>query len=300
MGNFLESEFEGKDTDGLLIRDEWFPLLKDAGFDFVRIPVRWSAHAGDSEPYPVDGAFAARVAHVADAALASGLSVVVNQHHYLELMENPAAHRARFLALARTMGRRFRGYPERLMIEILNEPTHHLTAGLWNDCLREAHAALRAENGSRVLIVGPTDWNNISGLASLSLAGLEADRKIVATFHYYEPHPFTHQGAPWVTPPHPTGRRWTGSDGELSALRADFDVAASWSARRKRPLLLGEFGAYQKHAAWPEVVAWTAAVRAEAEARGIPWCYWEFCHDFGVWDRDRKEFKQDLLRALIP
>jgi endoglucanase len=300
FGNFLESAFEGKDTEGLIIQDDWFPLLKDAGFDFIRLPVRWSAHAAQSAPFAVEDAFLARVAHLVDVALAAGLTIIVNHHHYTGLIEDPAGQRERFLALWHIVAARFRGYPDGLFLEILNEPTGNLTAPLWNDYLKQAHAAIRSEDQSRALIVGPHDWNNITGLDTLSLAGLELDHRLIVTFHYYEPHPFTHQGAPWVTPPHPIGLHWTGSASELAVLRADLDRALAWGEQAGRPLLLGEFGAYQPCVPEDEAVCWIASIREEAERREIPWCFWEFCHSFGIWDRHKKVFKERFLRALVP
>jgi endoglucanase len=47
-------------------------------------------------------------------------------------------------------------------------------------------------------------------------------------------------------------------------------------------------------------VNWTTFVRQEAEARGIPWAYWEFGAGFGIYDRDAGQWNEELLRALIP
>ena len=38
--------------------------LKAAGFDSVRIPIKWSAHAAKTAPYTIDPAFMDRVDHV--------------------------------------------------------------------------------------------------------------------------------------------------------------------------------------------------------------------------------------------
>ncbi len=299
FGNFLESRFEGEHTAGLLIQDEWFGLLKDAGFDCVRLPVRWSAHAAASAPYAVERAFIDRVAHVVDQALARGFVVIVNQHHYIELMQTPAAHRERFIALWKIIAGRFQGYPEKLFFELLNEPTHSLTSPLWNQYWPEAYHTVRAVDRSRIIICGPHDWNNVTGLDRLSLTAFREDSQLMGPFHYYEPHIFTHQGASWVDPPHPLGASWTGTSEETTAIARDFDMALAWANRENRPLFLGEFGAYPKINPEDQVVKWTACVREEAEKRGIPWCYWEFCHGFGVWDRKRQAFKTGLLKALL-
>jgi len=44
FGNMLESPTEGE--WGLRVQEKYFDLVKEAGFDFVRLPVRWNSHAG--------------------------------------------------------------------------------------------------------------------------------------------------------------------------------------------------------------------------------------------------------------
>src|SRR5512134_1295564 len=40
MGNMLEAPKEGE--WGLSVQEEYFDLIKEAGFDFIRLPVRWN------------------------------------------------------------------------------------------------------------------------------------------------------------------------------------------------------------------------------------------------------------------
>src|SRR5512146_2138590 len=42
FGNMLEAPKEG--DWGLTVQEDYFDLVKEAGFDFVRLPVRWFAH----------------------------------------------------------------------------------------------------------------------------------------------------------------------------------------------------------------------------------------------------------------
>src|SRR5947207_511543 len=49
FGNALEAPSEGE--WGMELKAEYFAAVRQAGFDSVRIPVRWSAHAGAAPPY---------------------------------------------------------------------------------------------------------------------------------------------------------------------------------------------------------------------------------------------------------
>ncbi|RYY33102.1 MAG: glycoside hydrolase family 5 protein, partial [Sphingomonadales bacterium] len=49
MGNHLEAPNEG--DWGRAIVDGDFAIIKAAGFDTIRLPVRWSAHALAGAPY---------------------------------------------------------------------------------------------------------------------------------------------------------------------------------------------------------------------------------------------------------
>ena len=84
----------------------------------------------------------------------------------------------------------------------------------------------------------------------------------------------------------------------MAALRKDFDAAAQWAKENHRPIYLGEFGSYSK-ADMDSRGKWTRAVVHEAEARGFSWAYWEFGAGFGAYDRDKKQWRQPLLDALM-
>ena len=44
----------------------------------------------------------------------------------------------------------------------------------------------------------------------------------------------------------------------------------------------------------------TATVRADAEARGLPWAYWQFESDFNLYDVDHDRWVEPIRAALIP
>jgi endoglucanase len=280
------------------LQEEYFQLIKEAGFDSVRIPIRWSAHAMTKEPYTITLSFFERVDWAINQALSQGLLVVINVHHYEELIRDPAGHRARFLALWKQIAEHYQDYPAELLFEILNEPNGPLTATVWNELLRDALQIIRVSNPNRNVIVGPAEWNGINALYSLELPA--EDRHLIVTVHYYNPFQFTHQGAEWVAGSAPwLGTTWQGTDSEKRAVERDFDLAAAWAKKNGRPLYLGEFGSYSK-ADMDSRARWTSFVARQAEARGMSWAYWEFCAGFGVYDRARRDWNKPLLEALIP
>jgi endoglucanase len=296
LGNALEAPKEG--DWGFRLKEEYFPLIKKAGFQSVRIPVRWSAHAQPKAPYTIDADFFRRVDWAIEQALGQGLVAVLNIHHYDEMYAAPAGHKARFVALWKQIAERYRGRPDRLYFELLNEPHNKLTDEVWNGYLREALAVVRESNPKRAVIVGPGSWNNLSHLKDLKLPA--DDRLLIATFHYYSPFHFTHQGASWVKGSDKwLGMRWQGTPAERQAVIKDLETAVAWGKKENRPLFLGEFGAFSK-ADMDSRARWTAFIREQAEKRGVSWAYWEFGSGFGVCDPEAKRWRQPLLSALVP
>ena len=299
MGNCLEAPSEG--AWGARIHQDDFANIRRAGFNSVRIPVRWSAHAAREAPYAIDPAFAQRVETVVQQALSAGLEVILNVHHYEELDREPVAHRARLVGIWRHVSERFKGFPDGLQFEIYNEPHGAHTPEVWNETLRLALAEIRRQHPNRAVHVGGVDWNQAHTLAKLQLP--EGDRNLIGHFHCYTPFAFTHQGAEWVQGVDTRrwiGRRWEGTPAERAEVTQVLDIAAKWSRETGRPVHLGEFGSYGKHADPASRERWTAFVAREAERRGITWSYWEYQAGFGAWDPQAKAWREPLLRALIP
>lgn len=296
LGNALEAPREGE--WGVTLKEKFFQLIKDAGFDFVRVPIRWSTHANTKDPYNIDLSFFSRIDWVVEQSLSCNLSVILNIHHYEELMTDPQSHKFRFLSFWKQISVHYQNYSENIYFELLNEPTYELNSSLWNQYLQEAIEIIRETNPNRFIIVGPTNWNNLSDLKYLILP--TKDKKIIVTFHYYSPFHFTHQGAEWVDGSNQwLGTQWTGTDSEKEAIKQDLDTAAQWAEEQNRTLLLGEFGAYSK-ADLTSRVRWTDFISREAEKRNMAWAYWEFCAGFGIYNQGKNQWRTELLEALIP
>jgi endoglucanase len=293
MGNMFESprgRFWG------VLEVGYFDLIKEAGFDSVRLPVRWSDYTAADAPYLIEPDFLAQIDTVIEEALKRHLIVILNIHHYKEFMESPEEHTDRFLSIWRQLSVHFKTAPQALCFEVLNEPTGNVTADIWNRVQNDAIQLIRKTNPQRTIFVAPVGWNRIHDLKKLELPA--TDRNLIASVHFYEPFQFTHQGAGWVNKIIPVGTPWAGTDEEQAALQVDLDEAVRWSNEHHIPINVGEFGVYSK-ADMESRVRWTSFLRREIEKRGFSWNYWEFCSSFGIYDPDAASWRIELLNALM-
>lgn len=213
LGNALEAPAEGE--WGLTLEAGWFDVISNAGFDSVRVPIRWSAHASRRAPFRIDESFFERIDWVLEQTRRTGLATIINVHHYDELMADPSRERKRYLAIWKQIAERYRSQPDNVVFELLNEPhgAFNDRPELWNALVAVALKTVRRSNPSRAVMVGPTRWQSIDQLEVLQLPD---DPNLIVSVHYYEPFHFTHQGATWVTPTPPVGEQWSGSKVDLS------------------------------------------------------------------------------------
>ena len=328
FGNALDAPNEGE--WGVVLAASDFIAVKQAGFDHVRLPVRFSAHADTTPPYQIQPAFLARVDWAIDQALASDLTIVVDLHHYVELMDAPQEQRARFVGLWRQIAEHERSRPQSVAFELCNEPNGKMTASDWNSILAEALGVVRASNPTRTVVLEGVAWASAQNLRD-TLQVPPNDPYIVGSFHMYQPILFTHQGADFMPPeyetrgvvfpgppPHPLEpgpnaaakrwvREWFKRYNELPAERnpsgpftiADqLDMAKDFADRTHLPVYMGEFGVID-HADPASRQAWIRMTRKEAERRAFGWAYWDDGGAFEMYDRKRGAWNQELKAALF-
>jgi endoglucanase len=287
-----------RSRDRARMQNEHFKLIKEAGFNSVRINLHPFRHMEREEPYTLRETWFETLGWAVEQALANGLMVILDLHEHNAMGRDPKGNRGRFLAFWRQIAERYRDAPGSVLFEILNEPNQELTPELWNEYFAEALAIIREHNQVRIVVIGPGYWNSIDALERLELP--QDDRKIIATVHYYQPMQFTHQGATWVSGMKDvSGVEWRATDEEKQAIRNDFAKVQSWSKENNRPILLGEFGAYDK-ADMPSRVRYMSFVARQAERMGWSWAYWQFDHDFILYDIPKGEWVEPIRNALIP
>ncbi|HBI42356.1 MAG TPA: endoglucanase, partial [Planctomycetales bacterium] len=115
LGNALDAPTEG--AWGMKIEPEYLKAIKAAGFDSVRVPVKWSAHAAADAPYAIDPDFFRRIDEVLDLAEANRLNVVLDLHHYDGMDEAPDKNLPRLVGLWKQIASRYRGRPASVFFE---------------------------------------------------------------------------------------------------------------------------------------------------------------------------------------
>jgi endoglucanase len=286
-----------EDESRARFQERHFAEIRRGGFDFVRVNLFAFKHMDAQNR--IDPKWLERLDWVVREAGEAGLGVILDEHDFTTCVENIPACRVKLPAFWRQVATRYRNAPRSVAFELLNEPHEALDAATWNAFFPELLAIVRETNPTRTVIIGPTRWNNFNELSTLRLP--EEDRNILVTFHYYDPFRFTHQGAGWAGDmKNVSGITW-GSEEDRAQIRADFAKVAEWSRANNRPILLGEFGAYDKSGTPVAMrAAYTEAVAREAERNGFGWSYWQFDSDFIVWDMAADRWVEPIKRALIP
>ena len=297
MGNGLEAPNDEGEW-GLVLEDKYFTEIKNAGFNLVRIPIRWSAHSSNIAPYTINEDFINRVDHVVDKALSLGLKVIINIHHFDEIMDNPTGYKDKYLSLWSQIANRYQSKPSDLMFELLNEPKNGAIVNYWNQYIVEGISTIRSTNPTRKIVFGSAYWHDIDYLDTLQVPA--NDRNLIATFHYYDPYAFTHQGAPFMEGMDQyVGTKWQRTESEKNEVINALDKVVVWANNNNIHVLMGEFGSIDK-ADMTSRALYTDFLAREAEKRNISWAYWEFGTTFGAYDQTNQQWRSELIQALIP
>lgn len=329
LGNCYDAPTEG--AWGTVISPTHFEMAAAAGFDHVRLPVRFSApdRAEKSAPYTIKEEFFKKVDWAIQQALSRKLSIIIDLHHYEEINKDPQAHKARLYGLWRQIAERYATQPPQVAFEILNEPNGALSPTLVDEITVEVLRIIREKNPTRIVMADCYFWAASDYLKTLHLPA--NDPNVVAHFHMYQPILFTHQGAPWMDPwfgtkgvifpgppttpiqaaPATAGQPWVKqffdayntlpmdqNPGGPSTVFEHFDNAARFVKETGKRVYLGEFGAID-FGDRQSRENWTWLVRTEAERRGIGWSYWDDGGKFMAMNTRSGAWDEGLRKALL-
>ncbi len=292
------------------ITAEDIALIKAMGFDHVRLSVNpqpmFRLRQADNIPAEYLGELDAALKMILDA----GLAVMIDIHPETEFKQKLVTDgdfAEQFADFWRGLAQHYSNLdPNLVFFEILNEPEAR-DAYRWYGVQARVAVAIRESAPNHTIIAAGARWSDDDDL--LAIEPLR-DSNVIYTFHFYDPHVFTHQGATWgenywhfvkglpypSTPenvqaaiaaiPDPVKRlaaaRYGMDRWNVARIDAEFDQVAAWAANRNVTVVCNEFGVYRKEARPEDRAAWISDVRKSLEKHGIGWTMWDYSGGFGV------------------
>jgi endoglucanase len=332
--------FWGSDWDKRPYTDADFALIRSAGFTYVRIPIDFQTLHDPAAPAELRRDATDRLLDGLRTLRRHDLGALVDIHqatpdgmsnnNYSQGLENPAfveRYAAFWKALAGEAAKVLD--PEWLIFQPMNEPVFDKDPAAWPPVQEKIVAAIRASAPAHWIVGCGARWQSREELVKMTPL---ADRRMVYDFHFYDPFPFTHQGASWVGGPvrNLKGVPYPGTperaaaaaqaqsgDAERrevermgregwNAAKMDAEMArmASWSKQHGVPVICTEFGVYARVSPLADRLQWHRDVRAALEKHGIGWAVWNYREEFfGVArypEPGKPELRADLVDALIP
>lgn len=204
LGNSFECPTSETDWGNPKTTKEMIHKVKEAGFNGIRIPVRWAPHVTNTQTMNIDATWIARVKEVVDWCLAEDMYVIINDHHEEWYDRNPyynkqAENNRKLSAMWTSVATYFRDYGERLMFAGSNEitvnwgaPTTEQQAvqNSYNQTFVNAVRATGGKNYYRNLIVQTFACNPYHGLSGFTIPQDQVENRLSVEFHYYDPYQY--------------------------------------------------------------------------------------------------------------
>lgn len=324
---------QGEAARRAFITREDLSQLVDVGITHVRLPFEpswmWDEAAATPKAAPLQ-----EYTDAMNLCLDADLAVVVDAHWSRTHWIRPRGEdfESRFGELNRMWralaARMADTDPDRIFLELVNEPHDLIDNDHWHDAQRRIAAIVRREAPHHTIIATGAEYGSIDGL--LKLTPLE-DPNVVYSFHFYDPHNFTHQAAEWGFPPWRDMKNvpWPATRGELLTLAATFPEssanalrwsarpdsddpwtteklrsriarAAEWSNTHTVPIYCGEFGVYAKSAPRESRIRWHREVASALSNHTIGWAMWDYVGGFrlATGEPGSRTIDKNLIAAL--
>lgn len=303
FGNVMSANNEGDwaaPIEEFMLED-----VANAGFDHIRLPVRWGSHTTEEAPYTIDPEWLTRVDEVITWATDRGLIVVLNahgEHWFIEEVtkEDDVYHNQekwdRFLAIWTQISAYFqRKSNDKVVFELINEPYFNMNKGIVDQLNKELLEIVREDNPDRIVMLTGGGDNAIYAPQQMDPSIFENDNKLIPWFHYYWPNTFTKY--PEVSGSIPD---W-GTPEEYAFLKENFENVKSWADALNVPLYLGEYGSNNACSSLSRKRYHRAVVDLTEELK-IPraiWCAGPKANKM-VYKRAEGEWVEGQLEALLP
>ncbi|MBQ8108308.1 MAG: glycoside hydrolase family 5 protein [Ruminococcus sp.] len=286
LGNTMDAS-TGTGRQGVEAETSWQPsgiktdefmikVVKEAGFNVLRVPVSWTTHMDDD--YTVDKEWMDRVQEIVNYGIDNDMFVILNTHHeewYMPTEQDLEQDLEQLEALWTQIAERFKGYDEHLIFEGVNEPRLRGTPSEWTGT-SDARAIVNQYAKKFVETVRATGGNNadrclmVTGYAaSSSRNNLEAieipedSDKIIVSVHAYLPYSFA------------LDTKGTDQyDSSETSIENFFDDLKFYFLDKDIPVIVGEFGSVNKDNDEERIECVTDYLTI-AKEYGVPCIWWD-------------------------
>lgn len=330
---WLAQKYNPDEVRAYLSADE-AKRLRDAGFTHVRLPIDPLRFATkESESIDGERGMARVLLDMVSRLTGAGLGVVIDVHpmgtratHLLaDSSPDWAANLERFWSLLAPV--LATTDPDRVILELLNEPNGIKDKAEWPRVQQRLLSAVRRACPNHTIMLTGDDYGGIDGLLRLMPVD---DSNVIYSFHFYESHTFTHQGATWGAPfwkfittgvPYPStpelvehaaanieheqargAVRWYGKERwNREKIAARINEAAAWAKKHHVIVYCGEFGVIRNRTPRESRLSWLADVTGACREAGIGWAMWDYAGGFALADGEAgmRRLDDECVKALM-
>ncbi len=208
LGNSLESQGGETNWGNPKTTQAMIKAVRAAGFNAIRIPVRWTEHVANTTTMNVDQSWLNRVKEIVDWALAEDMFVIINTHHEEWLDRNPfyknqEENNRKLAALWTCIANFFRDYGERLAFAGTNETIAKVNGQEnWSAPTKEWQEVQNSYNQTFINTVRETGGKNYyrnlivqtyacspwHGLSGFTIPTDKVTGRMSVEFHCYDPY----------------------------------------------------------------------------------------------------------------
>jgi endoglucanase len=299
-------------------------FIAESGFDHIRIPVD-EAELWDYNNEKFKDAFTLlhkTIGWCKQYHLKAIVDLHILRSHNYSAKDQPlwdnSNAQGRFLQCWQELSTELKKYPSSLVAyELLNEPVAD-SAEQWNNLLSDAIQQIRQQEPNRVIIVGSNQFESYSSFPQLRIP--DKEKRVILSFHYYNPVYFTryqasgtrqkdysgpvHYPGPTITPkelnqqPATIRNLLAGSTQEYNedVIQDQMDIPVKVGKKMKLTVYCGEWGCTNL-VSRRDRLRWYKDMRKVLEKNNIAWAIWDYKGSYGIVDNDGTPDKK-LIKIL--
>ncbi len=302
LGGWMsQCDYSAERLDGF-VTEEDFRRIAGWGLDHVRLPVDYEVLQRDDGSMIEEGL--RRVDRALGWAEKYGLRTVLDLHKTRGFSFSPRAtekgffendaYQELYYKIWECFAARYASLGSGIAFDLLNEITLERYLPSWIRISKEVTARIRRSAPDALILLGSYNWNSAGTVPELPAP---YDGKVAYTFHFYDPHDFTHQGAHWEAAQRDITKRYTYE--ESGASRASLEAVVLPAVRKAEEeeagLYCGEYGVIDVVAP-AEGIKWFRDLHAVFEKYGIARTLWNYKgKDFGFLDESWDPYREEML-----